>query len=223
MNTPHRGPNRRTRTTLLLALAILGTVSGTNAAQPIEQRRYVINAGQSTDPLMACCCGLSLLPAPAAPELKRNEPIGDLSDGEVGEVIGSGAPTPLGVVTASAATVEMLSVSQLNVPEANPVRSTARLTVPPRAQWQTDLAGDAFSLALETGSLRVSVHDGRARIARAIEPIFGTRTLDEIAPGAAATMWAGDRLVIHGIGSLVVHSIGEMAAISTISCVATPR
>ena len=135
----------------------------------------------------------------------------------------SATASPEGVVTTSAATIDILSVSKLNVPEAHPVRTTARLTVPPGAQWQTVMAGDSFTLALETGSLRVGLQDGRARIARATDSILGGRTLDEIAPGEEATMWAGDRLVVHGNVALVVHGVGEMTAIATIVRVTTPH
>jgi hypothetical protein len=178
-----------------------------------------------TSLLVAFCCALSLPLALAEPTLTRNEPIVDLIDVDVDAVSWSATASPESVVTTSAATIEILSVSKLNVPEAHPVRTTARLTVPPRAQWQTVLAGDSLTLALETGSLRVGLQDGQARIARATDSIhwIGGRTLDELAPGEEATMWAGDRLVVHGNGTLVVHGLGEMTAIATIVRVTTPH
>lgn len=121
------------------------------------------------------------------------------------------------------ATIEMVSVSKLNVPEAHPVRTTARLMVPPRAQWQTVMADESLILSLETGSLRVGLHDGQARIVRAIDSIhwIGASTLDEIGPGEEATMWAGDRLVIHDNGTLVVHGVGDVTAIAALVHVTT--
>lgn len=144
-----------------------------------------------------------------------------LSGGSVA-VNWSHTATPTGSVAPSA-TIETLSVSTLNVPEVHAFRTISRLTVSPRAQWQTVMADESLTLSLETGSLHIELHDGSARIARGIDSIhrIGGSNLVEFASGEELTMWPGDRLVFHGYGTLMVYGAGNETADATLVRVTT--
>ncbi len=153
--------------------------------------------------LVAVCYALSFPVVPAEPQSDRNEPIIEL---------------------AHAATLDPVAVATLSVPGADPSRTTARLTVPAGAHWQTVMVNESLILTLESGELRVSMEDGQARIARAAETNLGGSRLDEIMPDQEVIMRAGDRLVAHGDGALSVRSDGAdtTATLIRVSLPATP-
>jgi len=222
MYAPHCGHDRRVHATLLISIVLvfLGNPLGADTASlPVEQIRRSSTDRQSIDHLTAGWYALSLAVAPT-------QPIIDCSDGATdGDAVNvSGTATPAGVVTPLTATIEVLAVATLNVPEAHPVRTTSRLTVPPGAQWQSVMAGDSLALSLETGSIRVDLHDGRARIARGIDssPCMTDRDLADLASGEEATLRAGDRMILHGDSALMVHGVGDMTAIGTVVRITTP-
>lgn len=173
--------------------------------------------------LVTVCCALSFPFVPAEPSFNRNEPIVDRFPTTHDAVAWNSGPI-VTRISSHEATLETVAVTTLSVPRVDPVRTSAQLTVPAGAQWQTTMVHESLILTLESGELRVSLKDGEARIARDAETNLGGSTLDVITPDREAIMRAGDRLVAHGDGKLTVQSDGAYttASIIRVGLPATP-
>jgi hypothetical protein len=124
-------------------------------------------------------------------------------------------------VSAVLATEETLSVSRLLVPRDDPMRTTSRLIMPAGAVWDAAPLDGSILLILDSGMVCASLSDGIARIARPLQPLLGPRELETIGPGEEATLWAEDRLVVHGTGTLNVRNVGDGPATATVIRVAS--
>jgi translation initiation factor IF-1 len=125
-------------------------------------------------------------------------------------------------IAAQEAVLETIAVTTLRMPGPDPIKTTARLTLLPDTRWHAALADESFILTLDAGLFRISLEDGRARIARAPGSIFSGRTLVEIVPGDVATLRPGDRLISHDSGSVWVQNVGEIGAAATVIRVRVP-
>jgi hypothetical protein len=132
-----------------------------------------------------------------------------------GTVLGNDAP-------AVPATEEIVSITSLHVPRDHPLRTTSRLSMPAGAVWDAAPLDGSILFVLDSGRVCASLSDGITRIARPPQPLLGPRVLDTIEPGEGAALWAGDRLSIHGAGTLSVRNLGDGPATATVIRVTIP-
>jgi hypothetical protein len=125
-------------------------------------------------------------------------------------------------IAAQEAALETIAMTTLRMPGPDPIKQTARLTLLPDTRWHAALADESFILTLESGIFRISVVDGKARIAKAPGVLLSGITLVEILPGDVATMKAGDRLISHDSGSVWVENVGTIGAAATVIRVGIP-
>jgi hypothetical protein len=114
------------------------------------------------------------------------------------------------------ATEALLTTTALGFPPDRPVRITSRLTVPIRARWSTCLAEGSLVLTMASGALQVAVTDGVARVAPRLGFELGVLPLRELVAGESMVLDPGNRLVMHGHGSLVAQNVGQGAAVAAV-------
>jgi hypothetical protein len=110
------------------------------------------------------------------------------------------------------ATEDVLTTGAYDYRPAGSVRSVAQLTVPAGAHWKTDGSDGSVMLTMAAGALQVAISDGTARI---VHP-SGADTLHELAPGASVMLFARDRLVMRGSGSLLTGNVGQDPVVAAV-------
>jgi hypothetical protein len=127
-----------------------------------------------------------------------------------------GAGDETAATDAAVATEAVLTTAAVAVSPGNPVRTTVRLTVPAGATWSADPDGGALVVTVAAGTLRIGVVDGFARVAHPPDPTPGARSVRELAEGGSLVLRPGDRLVMHGHGSVVASNIGRATALAAV-------
>lgn len=110
------------------------------------------------------------------------------------------------------ATEVVLTTGTYEYPPAGSVRTVAQLTVPAGAHWKTDVSSGSVMLTVASGALQVAISDGTARI---VHP-SGADTLHELTPGESVMLFARDRLVMRGGGSLLTGNVGQDPVVAAV-------
>ena len=95
---------------------------------------------------------------------------------------------------------------------AESMRSLAQLTVPAGSHWETQVSGRALLLTVASGGVKVAISDGTARIVDR----SGSDTLQELTPGESVVLFARDRLVMHGPGSLIAQNVSQDPVVAAV-------
>ena len=110
------------------------------------------------------------------------------------------------------ATEDILTTRTHEYRPAGSVRTVAQLTVPAGAHWKTDVSSGSVMLTVASGALRVGLDDGVAWI---VHP-SGAGSLHELTPGASVMLFARDRLVMRGSGSILTGNVGHDPVVASV-------
>jgi hypothetical protein len=110
------------------------------------------------------------------------------------------------------ATEDVLTAGAYDYQPAGSVRTVAQLTVPAGAHWKTDVSSGSVMLTMASGALRVGLDDGIAWI---VHP-SGAGSLHELTPGASVMLFARDRLVMRGSGSILTGNVGYDPVVASV-------
>jgi hypothetical protein len=129
-------------------------------------------------------------------------------------------PAALAAATqTAAASEEIMSVRPAGPWSEHRAIITSRLLLPVEATWEADPAEGPLTLRVESGALVVTLDGGSARIERTVNLFFRPEILP-LSPGDAATLRAGDRLVVVRGFHLTVENDADGRAIALVTRVA---